>query len=175
MDENDVNEEEGVDESTDDSSSVDWKAKYEERGIKQRERTKALKDQIKELEGKVAKQSTQSSGKDFGKLAYLKGFGIEHEDDIAWIEEVSETTKQDLGVLLNKPYIQAELKERREYRTTANATPEASKRATTLSRDKAEYWIAKGEMPPKSDPKLRREVVRQRRETEGVRRKFHDS
>ena len=44
MDENDVIEDQDVDDSTDDSSSVDWKAKYEERGNRNRERNKALKD-----------------------------------------------------------------------------------------------------------------------------------
>jgi hypothetical protein len=52
------------------------------------------------------------------------------------------------------------LKERRDAAATKEATPSGSKRSGTASRDKVEYWIKKGVLPPTDQNKLRREVVK---------------
>lgn len=160
--------------SDDDSSKTDWEARAKHlEGIAKRLKTKLAKASEKKPDLPGDKKQTNSNDMDFGKLAYLAQKGVEHPDDIAYVNEVLQNSPgSSLMDVLSKSYVTAELKERKDNRTTRDAVPSNSRRSNSTSRDKAEYWIAKGELPPESEVKLRREVVNKRMEVEKSGSKF---
>lgn len=118
------------------------------------------------------KPSSQLSTTDLGTLAYLAQNGVEHAEDISYINEVMQTSGLSLVNVLSKSYVQAELKERQANRKSQDAIPSNSRRSASNSRDKVDYWIAKGEMPPADQVQLRREYVNKRAQIESVQQKF---
>lgn len=164
--EGDFSEAELADETT------DWRAKAEElKGLNKRRATKLRKAKeslakITELEVELQTlrqkppEDKQTSGPDYGQLAYLAAKGIEHEEDISYVTQIAGETKESLDKVLTKPYVQAELKLRAETRKTAEATPGSPVRSADARRDKVEYWLNKpfAEIPPE----MRREVVKAR-------------
>lgn len=151
---------EGVEDTT------DWKAeaiKLREKAIAQRERTKTLKQKLAEKEAE-AKKITKTLEKkttelDYGAKAYLKASGID-SSEFDFVKEQIESSGKDLDTLLNNPYFQVELKNLREAKAVAKATPAAGRTVTEPANSKVDYWIAKGELPP--DPQLRRDVVNEK-------------
>lgn len=116
-----------------------------------------------------------SPSSDFGEKAYLIANGIKGSDEFEFVEKMKKETGLSLDKLLETTYFQTEFKDFKEKKTTAAATPSGSKRTTAPSIDTVEYWIAKGELPPENQPKLRQAVVNARIKKEESRGPFYNS
>lgn len=148
---------------------TDWKAQAQQahdalkkaQGIAKRFQTKLSKlAEPKPAATEPAKPAaTQSKGFDYGQLAYLETKGITDAADQTYLEGLSKESGTELKDLLAKSWVQAELKERKELRATAAATPTGTKRAGNTTKDQVDYWIAKGELPPVDQRELRQKVV----------------
>ncbi|MAH46246.1 hypothetical protein CMI37_10475 [Candidatus Pacearchaeota archaeon] len=152
---------------------TDWEKRakqLEKKGSKQREATKALKAEIAELKkANTPKEdekpeaqtpaSEETKGFNYAEKAYLLAKEIK-ENEFDFVREVMDATGKSLDDVLATGYFQKDLKERRDAAATKEATPSGSKRSGTASRDKVEYWIKKGVLPPTDQNKLRREVVK---------------
>ena len=152
--------------------TTDWKAiaqQQQDAVTKMQGITKRFQTKLKKLaeapkpEGNAAKPSANqdSKGFDYAQKAYLKASGIT-SDEFDFVKEVMDGTgKSDIDAVLNSKYFQAELKERREMKTTADATPSGTKRAGQQTHNDVEYWLTKGGLP-KDNPTLARKVVNAR-------------
>lgn len=142
---------EGLDEATDWKAKADeLQKKHREAGIRNRERTKSLRDQVAALNAKLVetvpppeKKDNKPNEPDYGQLSYLKVSGVEHEEDVAYVLGISKETKETLDKVLAKPYVQAEIKLRAENRKTAEAIPESTKKSSNAKRDEAEFYLSK--------------------------------
>ncbi len=160
-----------------DEDTHDWKAiAQKNHGIAKRFQTKFNKLKTKKVEVKIEKQEPvkdkDKEGFDYAELAYLvaKGHSKKKEQDHA--AKVMKDTGKSLKKVLDNKYFKAEIKEMREHADTAGATPKGTKRSTQTTRDKVDYWLAKGELPPKDQPKLRQEYVNAKVKAEGSGSKF---
>jgi len=156
LDDNETQDVETEDNSGDNdtqSDNTDWKAealKY-----------KAILDRNKN------KPRTEPKTKNSGELgydqkAYLLVNGIKGSDEMKLVQDVMRNTGKDLDAVIESKYFKSELEEMRALRETANANPTGTKRSGQSSADSVDYWIAKGELPPASNPELRRQVVNAR-------------
>lgn len=125
---------------------------------------------------KSTKKSAQKSDEpDYAKLSYLETKGVVESDDQEWLIDLAKESKTELRDLLKKSWVQLELKERKELKDSSNAMPKGPKRTNNSSQDTVDYWLAKGEMPPKENTKLRREYVNAKMEREKDKGKFYNS
>ncbi len=145
MNENEVNAE--VEETLDlpevvegEEDTTDWKGeaqKLRDKAIAQRERTKALKDQLKEAKAAVesAKAPTQTQnpskaeGLDETALDYLDVKGIDQSEDIKVIEDIVKKTGMTVRQALKDDYVQAKLNANKAKRDVTAATPSSTKRS----------------------------------------------
>lgn len=128
-----------------------------ERQLKQLE--KKNPDLFKSIEKKTSKKSDDF---DYGEKAFLIANGIKESDEMEFVRDVMKETGKSLDAVVGSKYFQAELKDRREDKATQDATPKGSKRSGQSAANTVEYWIAKGELPPKDQTELRRKVVNAR-------------
>lgn len=112
-----------------------------------------------EIKKKTSKKSEEF---DYGEKAFLISNGIKEADEIALVKDIIGSTGKSLDDVMTSKYFQAELKELRDTKIATNAVPPGSKRTGQSAQNTVEYWIAKGELPPVSDRKLRQEVVNAR-------------
>jgi hypothetical protein len=139
--------------------TTDWKAKAQEieqkrreDGIRSRERTKALKDQLKEankaVESVKAPKTTQdpskAEGLDETALDYLDVKGIDQSEDIKVIEDIVKKTGMTVRQALKDDYVQAKLNANKAKREVKDATPSSTKRSggnqgSDLAADIAKY------------------------------------
>lgn len=130
-----------------------------------REKAEGLEAELASLKAQAPKEEPKAKKADtnselgFAEKAYLMANGVKGSEEMGFVKTFMEETGKNLDQALESKYFKAELKEFRENKAAREATPTTSKRSTTNSRDKAEYWIAKGELPPADQPKLRAEVV----------------
>lgn len=144
----------------DETEATDWKAKYDEaQGRLRRAETKLSK--VKAEEPKAEKQPSKSDELDYGQKAYLVANDIKAQDEVKLVREVMKDTGKTLEQVLESKYFQAEIKEMRELKKSADATPSKSNRSNISAKDDVEYWISKGELP--EDRTLRSKVVAERR------------
>lgn len=144
--------------------STDWKSKAEELeqkrredGIRQRERSKALKQQLADAKKAVddAKKSSQKADApktgelDETQLDYLDLKGISDEDEIAVIQKVMKNTGLTLRQALKDDYVVSKLKDLKDAKDNKVATPTSTKR-TGAQETNLEVAIAKYEKDPKS-------------------------
>jgi len=165
------------------NDTTDWKAlALKNQGIAKRYQTKLQKrnkadtEKAKaDLEKEKQSQNKKEDKKDFdyAEKAYLKAMGIE-KDEFPFVKEAMQSTGKSLDEILDSKYFQSELKEKREEKASQDAIPSGTKRSGGSARDSVEYWLAKGEMPPEDQPKLRREVVNARIAAEERKTKFTD-
>ena len=94
--------------------------------------------------------------------AVLSVKGITEPEEIELVERRKAETGRSLEDLLSATWFKAELAEFREKATSFDVMPKGSKRSNQAARDSVEYWIAKGELPPKNQVQLRRDVVNAR-------------
>jgi len=141
-----------------------------ERQLKQLE--KKNPDLFKKTEKKTSKKSDDF---DYGEKAYLIANGIKEADEMEFVKDVMKETGKSLDAVVGSKFFQAELKERREDKATADATPKGSKRSGQSAANTVEYWIAKGELPPKDQRELRQKVVNARITKESNKSMFTDN
>lgn len=130
---------------------------------------RALKDAGMEDEGednsnKKDKKGNKKSGEgdlDYGQKAFLIAKGIEDADEVTAVQNAMSESGKSLEQVLNSSWFKAELKELRDTKITANATPGNSKRSGQSAQNTPEYWMAKGELPPNTpeNRELRQKVV----------------
>lgn len=121
------------------------------------------------------KVEAPSNSNDLGEKAYLIANGIKTADEISLAKKLAKETGKDIESLLESTYFQTELKSFREQKASADAIPTGNKRASNTSVDSVEYWIAKGELPPPSEVKLRQDVVNARMKKESSKGVFFNS
>lgn len=134
-------------------------------------------EQTRKKLGKTTEKQepTPSTTSDLGEKAYLIASGIKDADEIALTKKMAKETGKDIETLLESTYFQVELKDFREKKATANATPTGSKRSSNSSVDTVEYWLAKDELPPASEVELRRQVVNAKMKKEESKGQFYNS
>lgn len=178
--EEDFSEEELANEET------DWKAKAQElKGIAKRRATqlgkaKAKLSEIKDPEPKVEPEpqdKTKSSELDDGQLALLiaKGIDIDNEAELELVKEYMTGTDKPLKDIVSNKFFQNDLKELKEAKEAKDALPSSSKRSAGSARDKVDYWIKKGEMPPYDQPELREAYVNAKLKTKTDGNPFTDN
>jgi hypothetical protein len=145
--------------------TTDWKAETSKhRGIAQRYQTKSqkLKEEFEAYktahpEVKVeAKQSQDKKEFDLAEKTYLIANGIKKDQFQLVFDEMQKSGKS-IEDILESPYF----KEKLEMEATKSATPSGTKRVGGTARDEVEYWIQKGQLPPRTpeNTDLRRKVV----------------
>lgn len=154
---------------------TDWKALAKQnQGIAKRLKTKNAKLLEKAKERRKAKPEVKLKSKDtkesfdYAEKAYLKTSDVKPEE-FDLVREIMDSTGKTLDEVLDNKYFRAEQKELREAKASTDAVPTGTKRSTQSHKDKVDYWMAKGEMPPADQPNLRREYVnaKMKAETEG--------
>lgn len=147
---------------------TDWKAIAQKNaGIAKRNATRLAKlkkasEAKVEVPGDKDKSLTIKKGFDFAEKSYMRSAGIKPED-FDLVAQYTENGKSlddvlDESTTVGKLF-QAELKERRDLKASKDAIPSGSKRATPTARDTVEYWVAKGELPPRDQKELRQKVL----------------
>ena len=174
------------------SKAADIERKHREAGIKNRERTKALRDKISELE--TAKTSTKEVKSDEDLLKRLDTMalrvsGIQAEDEVELFNKWKEQTGRDADAIIGSPIFQKELADARTAKANADATNiqgggSASPAKGTLE-EQADYWISKSSKDSRGDPlfsdempsdyKLHAAIVRKLNQSSKESKKFYNS
>ncbi len=93
------------------------------------------------------KKETKKTGDlDYGQQGYLASKGVEHDEDIEFVEGMLSRNGDELKDVMKDEYVVKKLKSMKEARKLNDAIPD-SKRGSAPARDKVDYWIKKGEMP----------------------------
>lgn len=143
--------------------NTDWKALAEKyQGIAKRFKTKADKVKDNSANPVEKKEPAKSDELDYSHKAFLVANGIKGSDEIALARKVMKETGKSLDDVIESKFFQAEIKELRDTKTAKNAIPDPSKRAGQSARDSVEYWLGKGELPPREQRELRTQVVNAR-------------
>lgn len=128
-------------------------------GMAKRYQTKLGKQkdegEIKTKEGEINKSNELG----YGEKAFLVANGIKGKEEMTLAMEYAKQTGKPLDDIIENKFFLNELKDLRDAKSVQEAIPGGSKRAGTASRDKVEYWIAKGELPPADQVELRRAYV----------------
>lgn len=151
--------------------TTDWKAetqKLREKAISQRERTKTLKQELKDAKKAVeivastkdVSKPTKTGELDENALDYLDLKGVTENEDIKVIEDIVKKTGMTVRQAYKDEYVQTRLQANKTKRETSNATPSSTKRGGNQQNNVAAA-VAKfeqnGELP--SDYALRTEVI----------------
>lgn len=112
--------------------------------------------ETKKPEAQVEKQSKEL---DYGQKAFLIANEIKGKEEHDFVLEVMNDSGKSLDEVIESPYFKAGLEEKRQAKATEEAVPQGTRRASSSAKDSVDYWIAKGELPPIDQPKLRMEVV----------------
>lgn len=155
--------------------TTDWKAKAQEleqkrreEGIRSRERTKALREQLKSFQDKPQdkvenKKSDELLLEKLEKVT-LRSEGITHPDDI----ELARNTAKKWGVDVEAVVADEDFKVKLERQQTARANAVATSNVkggggNSEAKNTPEYWISKGVPPTKEqvpDKKTRVAIAR---------------
>jgi len=151
--------------------TTDWKAlAIKQAGMAKRFATKLKKLAEKPVEPKPQAEPTQPAPKkeilDRVDRAVLSVKGITEPEEIELVERRKAETGRGLEELLATTWFKQELQEFREKATSFEVMPAGSKRSNQAARDSVEYWIQKGELPPKNQRQLRIDVVNARMKRE---------
>lgn len=122
-------------------------------------------DLYKDNEDKSTKKSNKKSD-EFGlaEKSYLLANGVKGKEEESLVKRIMDNTGNSLETVLESKYFQAELKEIRDAKAAADATPGNSRRSGQSASDSVDYWIAKGELPPNTpeNRELRTKIVNAR-------------
>ncbi len=164
---------------------TDWKAEALKRdGIARRFKTKTEKliEKLKEASApkpeppKVeAKPEEKKEGLDRIDRAVLRTEKIVSEDEVKLVEDIMKETGKTVEQVLESKYFLTELQSLRDTKTSADAIPKGINRSSQSARDSVDYWIAKGELPPRDQVELRRKVVNAKMQTEKDKSQFTDN
>lgn len=171
-----VEEIEEVVETTDDqgNDTTDWKAI----ALKTQGMAKRFKTKIDKLVAKPVVEADPPAKKEtLDKLdrLLLRTEKIIEPEEIKLVEEYKISTGRDIDSILTNKHFLAELKDIRDFRNSKEAIPSGSGRSGNSARDSVEYWMAKGELPPKDQFELRRQVVNGRIKREKNKSIFTDT
>lgn len=151
----------------DGETPIDWEERAKHfQGIATRRGTKLskLKAAPKTKAGEetpAAPQANKAGELGYAEKAYLaSNFEVKHPDDVKFVQSAMKETGRSLDEVMASPFVLGGLKEQQEARTTKEGTPSATgDRSGTHAVTTVDYWINKGELPPKDQPDLRRQVV----------------
>ena len=144
--------------------STDWKAKAteletkrREDGIKQRERTKALKAQLEELKQKPPEKDDKKPEENallqkLEKMS-LRQAGVTHQDDIALAKATAKKWGMDIDDVLADDDFKTKLERQQTTRanTVASSEVRGGGQGRSQAKDSPDYWIAKGAPPTSAD------------------------
>ena len=184
----DVEEAEEIEEGEEGEESEDDKPeKKDEKPLETPEAKRArLKRQLEQLDKKHPeladkpekrdkKTSKKSDELDYGEKAFLIANGIKDSDEMELVQEVMKSTGKSLDEVVGSRFFQAELKEIRDDKVAADAIPKGNKKGNNSASNTVDYWIAKGELPPKDQRELRQKVVNARIKAESGKSQFTDT
>ena len=172
---------------TEEGEEGDKPEKKDEKPIETPEAKRArLKRQLEQLDKKhpeladkpdksEKKSSKKSDELDYGQKAFLIANGIKDADEMDLVQEVMKSTGKSLDEVVGSRFFQAELKEVRDDKATAEAIPKGNKKGNNSASNTVDYWIAKGELPPKDQRELRQKVVNARIKAESGKSQFTDT
>jgi len=150
-----ISEESQVDES------VDYKAELDEARAEIAKYKRIAKQKAKKATKKT--DSKSSNGElGYGEKAFPNANGIKGSDEYAIIQEAMEATGKTLDEVVENKFVKSELEELRGSREVEDAIPNGKSRSNQSHRNEVDYWVAKGELPPKENVALRRKVVNAR-------------
>ena len=107
--------------------------------------------------------------------AILRAEKITSSDEIDLFESIKRETGKDTEDVLESRYWKAELKALRDENAAKEALPSNSKRSAQATSNSVDYWLAKGQMPPASEPKLRQAYVNAKMAKTAERTMFTDN
>lgn len=170
--------------------TTDWKAKAEEidrkhreAGIRNRERTKVLKQTIAERDAKLSEFSSakpteqpKPDEKLLKKLntALMRSYGYTDIDEVARVEKWQKDTGKDIEEMLANATLSKIIKAEVDDIRTTKANEAATKniqggggRGTDIKTD-ADYWISRNESPPNTIEyrKVREQIIKSMSEKE---------
>ena len=127
------------------------------------------------LEPKKETPTLKSSELGYAEMAYLQGNDIRGSEEFAIIAKYQKETGKSLTELVDESsivgkIIRNEVKELRETKVTADATPKGTKRSSSPARDSVDFWLKKpfDEVPQE----MKIQVVNRRLELEKTRHPF---
>jgi hypothetical protein len=85
------------------------------------------------------------------------------------------STGKSVEDVIDSRAFKAELKLLRDDKKAEDAIPSNSKRSGQSNSNTVEYWIAKGQMPPANEPKLRQAYVNAKMAKTAERNMFTDN
>ena len=153
------------------ADDIDWKTlALRNQGIAKRLKTKLEKAREFKPEAQPDKKPRAVKSKedadrlDLSQRAYLIAMGIKEKEGHDLALEMMKSTGRDLEDIAEDRFYLGELKLIREDKTLREATPPSSSgRSQVNPREDVNYWLAKGELPPNDNQKLRQEVVKAKR------------
>jgi len=166
IDENNQQEVEEIEELPEVEEGQEDTTDYKALALKMQGMAKRFQTKIKKLaetpparpEPKVEKEEKKEILDRMDK-AVLTVRGITEPEERAFIEKTMVDTGKPLDDLLDATWFKAELAEFREKMMTDSVLPKGTKRSSQAARDSVDYWIKKGELPPRNQTQLRRDVV----------------
>tara|TARA_Y100000296_G_scaffold3743_1_gene4978 strand:+ start:2831 stop:3382 length:552 start_codon:yes stop_codon:yes gene_type:complete len=164
MEEENTNEEvlDDVDTDSTEDKTAELEAELQkERGMRRRAETKVKKIQLASSEKEEApeKVESKSSELDYDDV-YLAAKGIEDDAEVDFVKSIKKKTGENIRTVLKDEFVQSRLEQMKADSTALKATPTGSKRGTpSAGKNSVDYWLAKGEFPPKGETKLRREYI----------------
>ena len=134
--------------------TTDWKAEAQnlrDKAISQRERTKALKQQLADARKAVEVVAGAKKGNsqpvtgelDETQLDYLDLKGISDSDELSIIEKVIAKTGQTVRQALKDDYVISKLEALRADKEVKGATPSSTKRGGNNMTNDVDYWFQK--------------------------------
>lgn len=141
----------------------DWKAHAEKMAGIAKRRTTALKKAKGGLDSKKTNNKQEPKPEkgalDYGQKAFLMAQGVKTDEEFAWLTSAMKDSGKALEDVLKSPFAIGELTRIREEVATKAALPGREDSQGEPARDKVEYWLNKGELPPLDQPELRQKVV----------------
>jgi hypothetical protein len=129
------------------------------------------------VENKVAEkvESKKEEGLDRIDRMFLRSEQITDADEIDLVKDFVKSSGKSIEDVVDSRAFKAELKAMRDDKKAEDAIPTNSKRSGQSNSSSVEYWIAKGEMPPASEPKLRQAYVNAKMAKTAERNMFTDN
>jgi len=119
----------------------------------------------KKIESKAEedKKTEKPSEFDYAQKAFLNANGVKGVDELEKVKDFQNATGKSLDEIIENKYFLADLKDFRDDKIAKGAMPDGTRGAGEGSaKDKVEYWIKKGEMPPRDKPDLRKKYVNEK-------------
>lgn len=155
--------------------TTDYKAKLAETEARlKRAESKLERDKFKAKVEEKVETVLEKKGLDRVDKAILRVEKITAEHEIELVQDIMKETGKDLETVLESKYFQHELKALREAQATKDATPTGTKRTGQSPRNEVDYWVAKGEMPPADNFKLRADYVNAKMRQQESKKMFSD-